>query len=203
MTRLIIPGGEIKIKGGDHAGAVIPFYNVSFNEDGRHPIFWGESEPDAGWLICDGGDDLNGGTVPNLSDRFIMGTTDAAQAKATGGSNTTGNTTVGGTVANASVGGSVGSTTLAVSQMPGHNHLTRWAACGAADPYAANSTYVSWPVGGTRMSSGAYSDATGGSGSHTHSFSGSSHSHGFSGASHNHSATPPYYKLVYCVKLPE
>ncbi|WP_303321722.1 hypothetical protein [Cloacibacillus evryensis] len=210
MTRLIIPGGEIKIKGGDHAGAVIPFYNVSFNEDGRHPIFWGESEPDAGWLICDGGDDLNGGTVPNLSDKFILGTTDVTKAKETGGANTTDNATVGGTiggtvaggtVAAAAAGGTVGATTLAVSQMPSHAHGGFLYSGSGYNAYTTSNYNAQGTTG-----------AQGGSGSHTHSFSGASHSHGFTGASHghtftgsahSHTTTPPYYKLVYCVKLPE
>lgn len=60
------------------SGAVIPFYNVTFQ--GRYPVFCGKSAPDTGWVICDGGDDLQGGTVPDLSDKFVLGTTDAAAA---------------------------------------------------------------------------------------------------------------------------
>ena len=118
------------------------------------------------------GDDLHGGNVPDLTNRFIMGVTTVDEANQTGGSTDI----------------TVDSTTLSVSQMPSHNHLTIWAACGASSPYAPNSTYVSWPPGGTRMSSGAYSNATGGSQAHTHSFSGT--------------FNPPYYSLIYLVKLP-
>lgn len=139
---------------------------------GRYPIFWGKSEADTSWLVCDGGDDLHGGNVPDLRNRFIMGTNTVDEANITGGSSDI----------------TVDSTTLTTEQISSHNHLTRWGACGAVKPYAPNSTYVSWPPGGTRMSSGAYSDNTGGSQSHTHSFSGT--------------FTPPYYSLIYLVKLP-
>lgn len=109
------------------SGAVIPFYNVTFQ--GRYPVFWGKSAPDTGWLICDGGDDLNGGTVPNLLDKFILGTTDVTKAKETGGSSTTGNTTAGGTISNTAAGGTIGATTLTTRQIPSHTHLQsirRW-----------------------------------------------------------------------------
>ena len=72
---------------GIEAGAVVPFYNVTLS--GRYPIFWGESEADTSWLVCDGGSDLHGGNVPNLSNRFIMGVTSVSAAKKTGGSTTT------------------------------------------------------------------------------------------------------------------
>lgn len=195
---------------GNPAGAVVPFYNVGFSENGRHPIFWGETEPDTGWVICDGGDDLQGGTVPDLSDKFVLGTTDAAAAKQTGGSgmteNTTaggsiGNTAAGGTVAAATAGGTVGATTLAVSQIPSHTHSGFLYSGSGYNAYTTSNYNAQSATG-----------AAGGSGSHTHSFSGASHSHGFTGASHGHTFTgsahrhatmPPYYKLVYCVKLPE
>lgn len=175
-------------------GAVIPFYNVEFQ--GRHPIFWGKSTADTGWVICDGGSDLNGGTVPNLSDRFILGTTDAAKAKETGGSSTTGNATAGGTISNNATGGTTGYTTLALSQIPSHGHTYNQYAGGDGGP----SSPGSW---GSRQYTKWSTDAAGGSGSHAHGISGTEHSHTFTGSSHNHSATPPYYKLVYCVKLPE
>ena len=96
---------------GIKAGAVVPFYNVTLS--GRYPIFWGESEADTGWLVCDGGSDLHGGTVPNLTNRFIMGTNTVSGAKKTGGSTTTSSSTI---------GGNVGSTTLSTSTMPSHKH---------------------------------------------------------------------------------
>ncbi len=184
--------GEIEKRAitGNPAGAVVPFNNVSFED--RHPIFWGETEPDPGWIICDGGSDLSGGSVPNLSDRFILGTTDVTKAKETGGANTTGNATTGGTVGNNTAGGTVGATTLSVSQMPSHTHGGFLYSGSGYNAYTT-SNYNALNTTG----------AAGGSGSHAHSLTGASHGHSFTGGSHTHSATPPYYKLVYCVKLPE
>lgn len=96
---------------GIKAGAVVPFYNVTLS--GRYPIFWGESEADTGWLVCDGGSDLHGGNVPNLSNRFIMGVTSVSAAKKTGGSTTTSST---------STGGTVGTTTITSSNAGSHQH---------------------------------------------------------------------------------
>lgn len=191
VTRVVT---EPVIPPGTPAGAVVPFYNVSFS--GRHPIFWGETEPDSGWIICDGGSDLSGGSVPNLSDRFILGTTDAAKAKETGGSSTTGNTTAGGTISNTAAGGTIGATTLTTRQIPSHTHTFNQYAGGDGGPTSPGS----W---GSRQYTKWTTDAAGGSESHTHSISGASHNHTFTGRPHSHSFTPPYYKLVYCVKLPE
>ena len=155
---------------GFEAGAVVPFYKVTLS--GRYPIFWGKSEADTSWLVCDGGDDLHGGNVPDLRDRFIMGVVSVDEANKTGGSSDI----------------TVDSTTLTTEQISSHNHLTRWTAANASKPYLASSTYVSWPGGWAQLSGGAYSDNTGGSQSHTHSFSGT--------------VMPPYYSLIYLVKLP-
>lgn len=181
-------------KGTASPGAIIPFYNVKFSD--RHPIFWGETEADNGWLICDGGSDLSGGTVPNLQDCFILGTTNVSEANTSGGSNTTSNTSTSGSISSESTSGSVGYTTLALSQIPSHNHTYNQYAGGNGGP----SSPGSW---GSRQYTKWTTDNAGGSGSHTHSFSGSSHNHTFSGSSHSHTFTPPYYKLVFCVKLPE
>ena len=156
---------------GIKAGAVVPFYNVTLS--GRYPIFWGESEADTSWLVCDGGSDLHGGNVPNLSNRFIMGVTSVSAAKKTGGSGTTSSTTI---------GGNVGSTTLTTSTMPSHNHAGFQYTDAGYNGFAT-ANYVAKSTTGN----------TGGSRSHTHSLSSTSHSHTF---------TPPYYTLIYCVKLP-
>lgn len=91
--------------GGNPAGAVVPFCNVTLGGPGnRYPIFWGTSEYDPGWLLCDGGGDGLGGTVPNLRERFILGVTNVNNIGNTGGgysANVTGtisSTTAGGTV---------------------------------------------------------------------------------------------------------
>lgn len=72
--------------GGNPAGAVVPFCNVTLGGPGnRYPIFWGTSEYDPGWLLCDGGGDGLGGTVPNLQERFILGVTKVNDIGNTGG----------------------------------------------------------------------------------------------------------------------
>ena len=163
---------------GIKAGAVVPFYNVTLS--GRHPIFWGESEADTSWLVCDGGSDLHGGNVPNLSNRFIMGVTSVSAAKKTGGSTTTSSSTI---------GGNVGSTTLTTSTMPSHTH-------NIYIPNDSTTTHVCINSKQSNYYAIAKSDFivnTGGSGSHTHSLS---------STSHTHTITPPYYSLIYLVKLP-
>lgn len=170
------------------AGIVAPFHNVTLS--GRYPIFWGETEPNTGWLVCDGGDDLHGGNVPNLSNRFIMGVTSVSAAKKTGGST--------------SVSGTIGLTTITGSTSGTHQH---YVAANVRSTFAhtiRNTEYISRTnynggdgiyteytlIGsGTVASVGLTSVATGGSGGHTHSFSGT--------------ATPPYYSLIYLVKLPK
>lgn len=91
--------------GGNPAGAVVPFCNVTLGGPGnRYPIFWGTSEYNPGWLLCDGGGDGLGGTVPNLKERFILGVTNVNDIGNTSGgykANVTGkisSTTAGGTV---------------------------------------------------------------------------------------------------------
>ena len=52
-------------------GMVCPFYNVRVLK--RQPIFWGNTTPDPGWLLCDGGPDGASGTVPDLVGKFVRG----------------------------------------------------------------------------------------------------------------------------------
>jgi microcystin-dependent protein len=82
-------------------GTVITAYNVTVDSNG-HPIFWGESEADESFLLCDGRSDGSGGNVPNMIGRCVRGSlpTDAGQ---TGGAD---------------------SVTLSVAQMPTHSHGT-------------------------------------------------------------------------------
>lgn len=162
---------------GIKAGAVVPFYNVTLS--GRYPIFWGESEADTSWLVCDGGSDLHGGNVPNLSNRFIMGVTSVSAAKKTGGATTTSSSTI---------GGNVGSTTLTTSTMPSHSHpYVDFRYPSPVQTLAG--TWGDYTMGNTNVTT----SNTGGSQSHTHSLSSTSHSH---------TLTPPYYSLIYLVKLP-
>lgn len=153
------------------AGAVMPFYNVTLGgTDNRNPIFWGETTPDTGWLVCDGGSDGQGGNVPDLSSRFIYGTVDPEQAGQTGGaSSVTPSITV-------------GATTLTVETMPSHTH-------GASTH--ANNGGGAFGGGIIRDNTTRYTFATGGSQAHTHPAT----------ASSSIETIPPYYTLVYCVKL--
>lgn len=214
--------------GGTPAGSVLPFYNVNLGgPDNRNPIFWGESEPDAGWLICDGGSDGRGGSVPDLRNRFVMCSSYSGDAGQTGGAasvtptvsvrnakqgGSIGNTAATGNISASVTGVGVQGTTLDVNTLPSHAHAVTYKS--HAFEYGSK--------GGTSLDSPDSSFNSGGTGNswahahgvtdpgHSHGFSAAAHSHTFTGAAHNHTATisavstlPPYYKLIYCVKLPE
>ena len=172
---------------------------------GKHPLINGMS--DTRWHVCDGTD----GT-PDMRDRVPVGASEAKAKGTTGGSADhthtvsvsvaahpetacTGATAsaspsgscaaaysgVSSSTGSAAVSGSVGATTLSVSQMPSHNHVIRNGATGTGTipPMAliegtANTTPTQY---------------AGGSGSHTHSFSGGSHSHSISESTHSHSVS--------------
>ena len=90
----------------------------------------------SGWVICDGTN-----STPNLTDKFIKS---AATANATGGSATS------------------GATTLTIAQMPAHTHFRTPYTPGSAAAYAATG-YNSFFDGASGTTS-----STGGGGSHTH-----------------------------------
>ena len=152
---------------GFEAGAVVPFYKVTLS--GRYPIFWGKTEADTSWLVCDGGDDLHGGNVPDLRNKFIMGVVSVDEADIMGGSSDI----------------TVDNTTLTVNQMPSHNHNINEFQNGSANKQRPVMLYAQ---GIGSIANNAIIRNTGGSQSHTHSFSGT--------------FTPPYYTLIYLVKLP-
>ena len=56
--------------------------------DGRRAIMPGETEAREDWILCDGGSDGKGGTVPDLRGRMIRGASDSVPAGSTGGSET-------------------------------------------------------------------------------------------------------------------
>tara|TARA_R100000406_G_scaffold13073_1_gene8405 strand:- start:1438 stop:2910 length:1473 start_codon:yes stop_codon:yes gene_type:complete len=133
-----------------------------------------------------------------LADRGIT----ANSANATQGGNVSvsvGNTTAGGNISvanaaqggsvsvsigNTAAGGTVNSHTLSVSEMPSHNHSGGFNR-GSGDDVPQNSP--------DRKGNNTPTGNTGGSGGHSHGFSGSSHNHNananFSGSNHNHNAT--------------
>ena len=226
-----VPLFKGKKAGGDTPpGSVIPFYSVNLGgPDNRNPIFWGESEPDTGWLICDGGSDGQGGSVPDLRGKFIMCSSYSGDAGQTGGAasvtptvsvqNATqggsiGNTTATGKVSVSGTNVGVQGTTLSVAQLANHSHRnslkyvnanTSGSTSSAFSASGNPSYYSTDATGGNEGHMHGISDP-----GHTHSFSGTAHTHTFTGAAHTHVATakpintlPPYYKMAYCVKLPE
>lgn len=215
--------------GGRIPGEVVPFYNVNLGgEANRNPIFWGQSEPDTGWLICDGGSDGRGGSVPDLRNRFVMCSSYSGDAGQTGGATSVTptvsvqNATQGGSIGNTTATGNVGvsgtnvgvqGTTLSVAQLASHSHRnslkyvnanTSGSTSSAFSNSGNPSYYTTDETGGNQWHDhGVYDPG------HTHSFSGTAHTHTFTGAVHTHVATadpintlPPYYKMAYCVKLP-
>ena len=154
-------------------GTIVAFAGTFGGEGNRHPIPLGGSEPDTGWVLCDGGSDGKGGTVPDLRGRMIMGASDAYKAGSTGGS----------AKHSHSLSGTVGQTTLSVEQMPGHNHSF---SAGRASIFGGGSQQAIRDGAGTTTTT-----AAGGSQPHTHSLSGSSE---------ETNSLPPYYALAYIMR---
>ena len=158
-------------------GTIVAFAGTFGGEGNRHPIPLGGSEPDTGWVLCDGGSDGKGGTVPDLRGRMIMGVSDAYKAGSTGGS------------ANHlhSLSGTVGETTLTEAQMPSHAHPAK--TCVSQN--GANGEYLTDGPGNYLAERGAVTLPTGSSQPHTHTLS---------GASGEASGLPPYYALSYIMR---
>ena len=143
--------------------------------DGRRAIMPGETEAREDWILCDGGSDGKGGTVPDLRGRMILGASDEHTAGSTGGSETHSH----------SISGTVGATTLSVEQLASHKHtLSVPAATGGG---AGGYFYM-------RDGAGYYptTQNAGGSLSHTHNLSGTK-----SGTA---DSLPPYYALPLVIR---
>lgn len=154
-------------------GTVVAFAGSFGGEGNRHPIPLGSSEPDTSWVLCDGGSDGKGGTVPNLLGRMILGASDAHPAGSTGGSETHSH----------SLSGTVGDTTLTKEQMPSHTHsYTRYSSKGGE-----GRSYEQWYADSTQNTG-----ATGGS---------QAHAHTLSGASGQANSLPPYYTLSFIMRI--
>ena len=80
--------------------------------DGRRAIMPGETEPRENWVLCDGGEDGHGGTVPDMRGRVVLGASEAHPAGSAGGSETHEH----------GLAGTVGETTLSIEQIPTHGH---------------------------------------------------------------------------------
>ena len=204
------------------AGQITPFYNCKLGgSDGRRLIPWGESVADERYVLCDGGDDGLGGTVPNLVGKFILPST-VDESGATGGSQNV-------TTAEAKIAGTVGETILSIDQIPSHTHS---GATGSAGSHSHNRGTMditgSFPVDDHKISyvEGAFysngtcpnsdnrdsenasfkcsfsaarnwTGSTSAAGSHSHTMSlnntggGKGHSHSLDGTSHSHAIDLP------------
>ncbi|WP_443660474.1 hypothetical protein [Desulfovibrio sp.] len=155
-------------------GTIVAFAGTFGGEGNRHPIPLGGSEPDTGWVLCDGGSDGKGGTVPDLRGRMIMGVSDAYKAGSTGGSANHSH----------SLSGTVGATTLSVEQIASHKHtLGVPAATGGG---AGGYFYM-------RDGAGYYPSTQNAGGSQPH-------THDLAGASGEASGLPPYYALSFVMR---
>ena len=143
--------------------------------DGRRAIMPGETEAREDWILCDGGSDGKGGTVPDLRGRMIRGASDSVPAGSTGGSETHTH----------SISGTVGGTTLSVEQMPGHNHTAN-----VGKFHTGGNNRGTYASGDNVVAS---TSQTGGSQSHTHSLSGAS--------SEAANSLPPYYAGHYVIRV--
>ena len=169
-------------------GTVVAFAGSFGGEGNRHPIPLGSSEPDTSWVLCDGGSDGKGGTVPNLLGRMILGASDTYKAGSTGGSEKHSH----------GLSGTVEATTLTEAQLTSHAHILRsryanWTGAYAdaafnsattVSPGYANSSYA------VEMTTDA-EEAVGGSQPHTHNLD---------GASGEANGLPPYYALAYIMR---
>lgn len=152
----------------------IPIWGATLGgSDGRRAIIPGETAARENWILCDGGSDGKGGAVPDIRGRYVRGASEAESAGTTGGSENVG----------VSLSGNTGATTLSVAQMPNHTHsalryaTVDWNSMSSGDGYKISRTQTT--------------SATGGSGSHTHSLSGS--------VSGTH--TDPHIAMNYFIKV--
>ena len=155
-------------------GTIVAFAGTFGGEGNRHPIPLGGSEPDTGWVLCDGGSDGKGGTVPDLRGRMIMGVSDTYKAGSTGGSANHSH----------SLSGTVGATTITGEQLAIHHHPTMT----FAQVNYSNGDRISFDAAGDTLN---YCGYAGGS---------QPHIHAWTGASGEASSLPPYYALSYIMR---
>ena len=156
-------------------GTIVAFAGTFGGEGNRHPIPLGGSEPDTGWVLCDGGSDGKGGTVPDLRGRMIMGVSDAYKAGSTGGSANHSH----------SLSGTVGDTTITGEQLAIHHHPMM----SFTQVNYTNGDRSSFDASGNVQN---YSGYAGGSQPHTHAWT---------GASGNANSLPPYYALALIMRI--
>lgn len=120
-----------------------------------------------GWVLCDGTNN-----TPDLRNRFIIGAGSTYAVDAKGGATSR------------TISSGVGATTLTTSQIPSHTHTYVAKATYHRYGTTSNNNDIYAPNNTTATTTGA----TGGSGSHTHSFSAAV------------SILPPYYALCFIMK---
>ena len=190
-------------------GTVVQAYNVRVDNAG-HPIWWGESEADEGYLLCDGRSDGLGGNVPNAIDRCIRGSL-PADAGQTGGAD---------------------SVQLSVANLPAHSHGATVTQNGAHS-HTRGTMEITGTFGyvndaSATVATGAFSGIATTGRDDVHSGTGSGFkqidfkaSRSWDGATsqngaHSHSVTigstgsgaavdikPSYFKMAFFIKLPE
>lgn len=97
--------------------------------DGRRAIMPGEKEPRENWVLCDGGVDGHGGTVPDMRGHVVLGASEAHPAGSAGGSEPHEH----------GLAGTVGETTLSTEQMPAHGHSYTFRSASRDCGYASGS----------------------------------------------------------------
>ena len=172
-----------------------------------------------GWQLCNGsGTTSNSIQIPDLRDRFIVGSGSTYDTGDTGGSTSATTSSDGDHSHTVTVnsGGShshtvtVNSTTLSESQMPSHIHGTKGTYSGSNG--TSETRADNFGGGNSLQSSDSYNrnvKSRGSSKSHNHSASSNStgsHTHSASSnstGSHSHtvSTMSPYYALAYIIKL--
>ena len=153
-----------------------------------------ESQIQDGWRLCNGvGQTSNGINIPDLRDRFIVGSGSSYSTGSKGGSSSSSTNSAG----SHSHSVNINPTTLSSSQIPSHNHTSTMIDISGAHFGKSSSVFSGTTTTSILTNNGHLTSSTGGSGSHYHS-AGSS-----SSGNHSHSVniTPPYYALAFIIKL--
>ena len=155
----------------------IPVWGVTFGgSDGRRAIMPGETAAREDWILCDGGNDGKGGTMPNLKGRTLLGADASHVAGTIGGSGSHSHTVV----------GSAENSTLSVAQLASHNH-------SYTSYYSTNSEGYDYDR------SGAYSYTTGGTTGSTG--SNAAHTHTLSATASSASNFMPFCALHFVMRV--
>lgn len=144
----------------DHWNAFPPFVPIPIwgatlgGSDGRRAIMPGETQAREDWILCDGGSDGKGGTVPDLRGRYVRGASETEPVGTMGGSE----------YITVNLSGSTGATTISTAQMPSHYH-------GFSAMISTRGRYAE--SGNVFDAGSSNTSSAGGNGSHTHPLSGS------------------------------